>query len=81
MNIIVHNNKIPSEKRIILNDSCALSLVSFHQTDPEKVIKWFQQGKRPVLWDLNSWELIKDTKWKTITNSDNTVEYVEAMVL
>ena len=34
---IVYPNKIPVEKRIILHNNKALSLVSFHEPDPQKI--------------------------------------------
>lgn len=81
MSTIIHKNLIPKDKRIILHDNKALNLISFHTTDPTTINDWVQRGKRPILWDPESWKLVQHTKWKLHTDKDSSVISVEACVL
>ena len=75
----IYPNKIPLEKRIILHKQKAMALVSFNHDNPEDVKDWIQRGPAPELWDPKSWEIIKNTKWKMVRDSEGGIESVEAM--
>ena len=73
-------NKITKKKRIILHNNEALQLVSFHTDDPKEVKEWSRQGKKPILFDSRSWDVIQDKKWKMIVDDDSivSIEYMES---
>jgi hypothetical protein len=74
-------NKITKKKRIILHNNEALQLVSFHTDDPKEVKEWSRQGKKPILFDSRSWDVIQDKKWKMIVDDDSivSIEYMESI--
>ena len=78
---VVYPNKIPVEKRIILHNNKALSLVSFHESEPKKINDWIRRGNHPVLWDPRSWAMIEHTKWKIETDEEDSIESVTACIL
>lgn len=78
---IVYPNKIPLEKRIILHNNKALSLISFQESDPQKISDWVRRGTHPVLWDPRSWKLVEHTKWKIEKDDEDSIESVTAMIL